>query len=218
MDSSLETTPLKKRDRQKQDREQRILVAARHLFDRKGYAGTAMEDIAGRANLAVGTLYNYFPSKDDLLLAIMRRDSDHVIALAERILAAPPADPVEAIAALADAFIQSIAAEERMLWREVFAASIASYETLGARMFALDARMIEMFGAMIDKLKERRQLAAEIDSPRAAGLLYGICLTWSIAYATQANLTLETMSTEISQSVAMAVRGMLPRATEENPR
>ncbi|HTR61357.1 MAG TPA: TetR/AcrR family transcriptional regulator, partial [Candidatus Binataceae bacterium] len=178
----------------------------------------AMEDIARGANLAVGTLYNYFPSKDDLLLAIIGRDSELVVALAERILAAPPADPVEAIAALADAFIQSIATEERMLWREVFAASIASYETLGARMFALDARMIEMFAAMIEKLKERGQVATDTDSARAASLLYGICLTWSIAYATQANLTLETMSTEISQSVSMAVRGMLPRVKEENPR
>jgi AcrR family transcriptional regulator len=215
MDSSLEPRP-GKRDRQKQDREQRILGAARHLFDRKGYAGTAMEDIARRANLAVGTLYNYFPSKDDLLLAIMRRDSERVVALADRILADPPADPAEAIAALADAFIQSVAAEERMLWREVFAASIAAPDTLGARMFALDARMIEMFAAMIEKLKQRGQLGADTDSARAAGLLYGICLTWSIAYAMQESLTFESMSTEISQSVSMAVRGMLPRAKEEN--
>jgi AcrR family transcriptional regulator len=217
MDSSLEIR-LGKRDRQKQDREQRILAAARHLFDRKGYVGTAMEDIARRAALAVGTLYNYFPSKDDLLLAIMRRDSELVVALAERILAAPPADPVEAIAAVADAFIQSVAAEERMLWREVFAAAIGSPDALGARLFALDVRMIEIFSAMIEKLKERGQLAIETDSARAAGLLYGICLTWSIAYATQANLTLEAMSTEISLSVSMAVRGMLPRAKEENLR
>ena len=218
MDSPLETNPLGKRDRQKRDREQRILGAARHLFDRKGYADTGMEDIARRANLAVGTLYNYFPSKDDLLLAIFRRDSERVIALGERILATPPADAVEAIAALADAFIQSVAAEERMLWREVFAASIASPDALGARMFALDARVIEMFAAMIEKLKERGQLAAGTDSARAAGLLYGICLTWSIAYATQPNLTFEMMSSEISQSVSMAVRGMLPRAKEENLR
>ena len=215
MDSSFEISP-GKRERQKQDREQRILAAARHLFDRKGYAGTAMEDIARRASLAVGTLYNYFPSKDDLLLAIFRRDSELVLALAERILADLPADPIEAIVALADAFMQSVAAEERMLWREVFAASIASPDTLGARMFALDARMLQMFAAMIEQLKERGQLAPETDSARAAGLLYGICLTWSIAYATQNNLTLDTMSAEISQSVSMAVRGMLPRAKEEN--
>ena len=215
MDSSLETG-IGKRDRQKQDREQRILAAARHLFDRKGYAGTAMEDIARRANLAVGTLYNYFPSKDDLLLAIFRRDSERVIALAERILADSPSDPVEAIAALADAFMQSVAAEERMLWREVFVASIASPDTLGARMFALDTRMIEMFAAMIEKLKEQGQLETETDSARAAGLLYGICLNWSLAYATRGDLTFEAMSTEVSQSVSMAVRGMLPRAKEEN--
>ena len=120
MDSFLSSRPWK-RERRKQDREQRILAAARHLFDRKGYGGAAMEDIARRASLAVGTLYNYFPSKDDLLLAIFRRDSERVVALAERILADPPADPSEAIAALADAFMQSVAAEQRALWRDILA-------------------------------------------------------------------------------------------------
>jgi AcrR family transcriptional regulator len=205
-----------KRDRQKLERERRILAAARRLFDRKGYSGTAMEEIAHRAGLAVGTLYNYFPSKDDLLLAIIGRDSERVVALAERIMAAPPADPAEAIAALADALIQSVAPKERMLWRELFAASIAAPATLGARLFALDARMIEIFAQMVDKLKARGAFALDIDGARAAGLFYGICLTWSIAFAMQDNLSFETMRMEVSQSVSMVVRGMLPHAPKEN--
>jgi len=205
---------LPKRERQKQERERRILDSARKLFDRKGYADTAMEDIARWAGLAVGTLYNYFSSKDDLLIAIMRRDSERVAALAEHIVADPPADPVEAIAALADAFIESVAAEERRLWREVFAASIAAPETLGARMFALDARMIELFTAMVEKMKGRGAIAPQTDSSRAAGLFYGICLNWTLAYATQDSLTFGAMRTEISQSISMTVRGMLSRAAE----
>jgi len=214
MDSSLQNVPRPTREHQKQERQRRILDAARRLFDRRGYGDTAMEDIARRAGLAVGTLYNYFSSKDDLLIAIFRRDSERVAALAERIVADPPADPVESIAALADAFIESVMAEERRLWREVFAASIAAPDTLGARLFALDARMIELFTAMVEKLKQRGTLAARTDSSRAASLFYGICFTWTIAYATQDRLTLEAMRTEVSQSISMTVRGMLPRTVE----
>src|SRR6266403_4963773 len=104
MDSSFAAPAIGRRDRQKQDRERRIIAAARRLFEGSGYAGTAMEDVAARAGLAVGTLYNYFSSKDDLLLAIMRRESDEVIAIGDRILADPPSDPVEAIAALAELY------------------------------------------------------------------------------------------------------------------
>lgn len=173
-----------------------------------------MEDIARWAGLAVGTLYNYFPSKDDLLVAIMRRDSERVVAIAERIVADAPADPVEAIVALADAFIETIAPDERLLWREVFAASIAAPATLGARLFALDARMLELFAAMVEKLKARSALAFDTDSSRAAGLFYGVCFTWSLAFVTSDTLTFDAMRAEVSQSIAMAVRGMLPSSWE----
>ena len=75
MDSSFETRGAGLRARQKQERERRILKAAEQLFARKGFAGVAMEDVAARAGLAVGTLYNYFPSKLALLLAILRRET-----------------------------------------------------------------------------------------------------------------------------------------------
>jgi AcrR family transcriptional regulator len=77
------------RDRQKQERERRILKAAKRLFARKGYAGVAMEEVAARAGLAVGTLYNYFPSKLALLLAILRRETESLLARGQKILALP---------------------------------------------------------------------------------------------------------------------------------
>ena len=68
--------PVGRRDRQKQEREHRIVQAAGELFARKGYSDVAMEDVAARAGLAVGTIYNYFPSKSALLLAIVRRETE----------------------------------------------------------------------------------------------------------------------------------------------
>src|SRR5271168_5393136 len=112
MGSALEI-PAGRRERQKQDRERRVLAAARRLFDRKGYATTSMEDVAARAGLAVGTLYNYFPSKEQLLFAISRSDTEHLLKIGERILADPPDDPVEAITALAEVMVNGITAGER---------------------------------------------------------------------------------------------------------
>jgi AcrR family transcriptional regulator len=208
-------TPLGRRERQKQEREQRILDAARWFFNFHGYADTTMEDIARVAKLAVGTLYNYFSSKDDLLISLIRLGTERVTALAERIVADPPADPVESIAALADAFMENVAAEDRRLWREVFAASIAAPDTLGVPLLALDARMIQLFAMMVEKLKQRGAFSPRIDAPRAAGLFYGICLNWMIAYATQGSLTHKEMHTEVSQSISMAVCGMLRRPADD---
>jgi AcrR family transcriptional regulator len=203
--------PAGRRDRQKQERERRILSAARRLFDRDGYVNTSMEQVAARAGLAVGTLYNYFSSKDQLLLAISQVDTEHLLKIGERILADPPDDPVEAIAALTDVMVQGITAGERRLWRELFVASIAAPDGLGARLFALDMRLIAQLTTMLDLLKERGSIDATVDTSRAAGLFYGICLTWTIAFATREDLTIETMRSEISGSVRITIQGILPR-------
>ena len=211
MGSSLSIAP-GRRERQKLEREHKILAAARRLFDRRGYLDTSMEDVARRAGLAVGTLYNYFSSKDQLLIALSQIDTEHLLSIGERILADPPDDPVEAIAALTEVMVQGITAGERRLWRELFVASIAAPDTLGARLFALDTRLIAQLAQMLDRLKARGSIDASVDTSRAAGLFYGICLTWTIAFATRDDLTIETMRAEISKSVRITIHGILPRS------
>src|SRR5260370_5775081 len=133
------------RERQKIERERRILAAARKLFDRRGYVSTSMEDVAARAGLAVGTLYNYFSSKDQLLLALSRIDTEQLLSAGARILVDPPDDPAEAIGALVEIMVQGITAGERRLCRGLFVASIAAPGTLGARLLALDLRGVAQF-------------------------------------------------------------------------
>ncbi len=55
----------------KQETRQRILEAARKLFSEKGFAGTTTRNIAVEASIATGTLFNYFPGKEHLALAII---------------------------------------------------------------------------------------------------------------------------------------------------
>ena len=49
-----------------------ILQAARELFSDRGYAGTRVPAIAAHAQVAAGTLYHYFPSKEALANALYR--------------------------------------------------------------------------------------------------------------------------------------------------
>ena len=51
-------------------RRQQIMTAAMNVFARLGYAGATIANVAAEAGVAVGTIYNYFPSKRELLEAI----------------------------------------------------------------------------------------------------------------------------------------------------
>lgn len=63
------TIPAGTRERQKADRRERILAAALELMNERGYAATTFDLIADRAGVSRGTVFNYFPYKEALLLA-----------------------------------------------------------------------------------------------------------------------------------------------------
>jgi AcrR family transcriptional regulator len=60
-----------------EERKQQILDAAEKVFTRKGLDEARMDDIAEGTGLSKGTLYLYFKSKDDLIIAILERIFQH---------------------------------------------------------------------------------------------------------------------------------------------
>ena len=78
--TSLIETVRKGRQRRKAARPQELLDAALTLFVDKGLAATRMEDVAQLAGVSKGTLYLYYPSKDDLFKAVVRAYLTQVIA------------------------------------------------------------------------------------------------------------------------------------------
>ena len=60
------------RQRRKDARPQELLDAALELFVEKGFAATRSEEVAARAGVAKGTLYRYYPSKNELFMAMVR--------------------------------------------------------------------------------------------------------------------------------------------------
>jgi AcrR family transcriptional regulator len=72
------TLPL--RQRRKEARPQELLDAALALFVEKGFVATRSEEVAARAGVSKGTLYLYYPSKEELLKAVIRHQLSSEIA------------------------------------------------------------------------------------------------------------------------------------------
>ena len=70
MTSSPRKSPSQERSRHTVER---ILDAATRVFHERGYAGATTNDIADEAGLSIGSLYQYFPNKDALLVALTQR-------------------------------------------------------------------------------------------------------------------------------------------------
>jgi AcrR family transcriptional regulator len=63
-----------RRDRRIQKKREAILAAATRVFAQEGFASATTKDIADAADMGESTLYDYFVSKRDILLAIMRQN------------------------------------------------------------------------------------------------------------------------------------------------
>src|ERR1700735_4139765 len=58
-----------RRSRRSAETRERLFVAAVQLFAEKGFAETTVEDITNAADVGKGTFFNYFPSKEHILIA-----------------------------------------------------------------------------------------------------------------------------------------------------
>ena len=88
------------REKQKADRERRILRAAVTQFRADGYHSVRIEDIADMAEVSVGTVYNYYRTKGDILIAVVAMEVEEVLASGARVVADPPKGVCEALLAL----------------------------------------------------------------------------------------------------------------------
>ena len=67
----MEDRALPRREREKRIQRQEMLAAALDLFSKRGYPNVSMQEIAEKAEFAVGTLYKFFRSKEDLYKALI---------------------------------------------------------------------------------------------------------------------------------------------------
>jgi AcrR family transcriptional regulator len=66
------------------EKRQLIFTAAREVINERGYDAAKMDDIAARAGVGKGTLYNFFASKEDLFLALVLDHFERVRDMVDR--------------------------------------------------------------------------------------------------------------------------------------
>ena len=89
----------------------RILEGAERAFAASGFRGTSVPQIAAEAGVSVGLIYRYFPSKDELFLAVCQATTETELnQLAGAV--GQIADPEERIQTVIGVFVQSLVEKE----------------------------------------------------------------------------------------------------------
>ncbi len=101
-------TPSVSRQRRKETRPQELLDAALQLFVEKGFAATRSEEVARRAGVSKGTLYLYYPSKEELFKAVVRQSMSTLIAEGIELADAYEGSSSDLLATLMDIWWQKV--------------------------------------------------------------------------------------------------------------
>ena len=111
-------------------RHDRIIDAATRLFREQGYETVKIEAIAAAAEVAIGTIYNYYRNKGDLLVAIVSLEVEEVLRQGEEVIANPPASAEAAVDALVGGYVEhSLHYLSKEMWRQAMAISTTQPES-----------------------------------------------------------------------------------------
>jgi AcrR family transcriptional regulator len=75
-----------RKEREKLQRSQDILEAARRVFESKGFLNTTLQDVAKEAEISVGLIYRYFQSKEDMFASLALKGAEQFDTDLESIL------------------------------------------------------------------------------------------------------------------------------------
>lgn len=121
-----------------------ILDAALEVFSAKGYPGTTMQSVADAAGVTKPVVYDCFANRDELLLALLAREEQHLVV---SIVAALPANPSvgtpeEHVLEGLTAFLTAVAKQPQS-WRIVFGAQYGAAPVVAERVRAARAFLVE---------------------------------------------------------------------------
>ncbi len=196
------------RARQKALRHERILDAALQLFREAGYDAVRTEDIAAAADVSVGTLYNYFENKGDLLLALVTLEVEEVLEQGGAVVTSPPADIAEALNWLIGGYYDhSNVYLTKELWRTAMALTIQAAETpFSARYTALDQSLTQQVCALLVELQRLGRARADVDARTLGQVVFNNLNQMFIEFVKVEEMSIETLKAAVARQNAELAR------------
>jgi AcrR family transcriptional regulator len=210
----LKSTPPPKgrRASQKEAARKRIVNAALDLFQSKGFESTTTRQIARRARLAEGTIFNYFETKEDIALYFMELEVDHAIAAVRGNVRLRKAPLEEKLFALVEAQLEFLEPYQAFIGA-AFVHALRPTSKLGFSVQALDLR--NRYLAFVQELVDEsagvpKGTTIAWVAPIAFWIFYlGVLLYWLNDASAGKQNTLALLDRSLKFGVALLRKGSL---------
>ncbi|MGF7149227.1 AcrR family transcriptional regulator [Sphingomonas zeicaulis] len=165
-----------RREARRQGRHDAIVAVASRSFLEKGYAGTSMSAVAAEVGGSKATLWNYFPSKEDLFSAVIDRAASDFRARLSALLE-PGGDLETSLRSFAASFLEKVTSPQAIALHRLVVGEVLRFPEVGRIFFERAPRKMQaLLAAFLENAMDRGLLLRD-DPLLAARTLVGLCMT-----------------------------------------
>jgi TetR/AcrR family transcriptional regulator, mexJK operon transcriptional repressor len=196
------------------DRRQAILDVAFRTFLEKGYAESSMAEIAARLGGSKTTLYHYFPSKDDLFLAVAEAESQRTTQRLNAFVE-PQGDARAVLTAFGEHFVATVCEGDKIAYFRMIVAEAVRFPQVGRIFYqACIDRAFDHASAFIGRMMADGRLRPG-DARTAAITLLDLCtgnqqMKWLLGISEAVVDTAVARHVAASVDAFMAIYGRKP--------
>ncbi len=202
------------REKKKKMIREKILSVSKELFLTAGYDQTTTSKIASKAEVAEGTLYNYFRSKSEIFISIFGEafsveniktsDYDETLTLAQN------------IAAFMDEYLWVSAYKDKAFIKELFKTLLndnVDGEKMATCLFGIDRGFVDIFKTYLDTMKEAGYVNENADIFRTSELIYSVIMLNTFKLVMEPEFEFENCKDCVDDQVEYICSNMLTKGT-----
>jgi AcrR family transcriptional regulator len=170
-----------KRELNKKERRQRILEISDEMFSSKGYEKTSISSIAKKAGLGVGTVYNYFDSKDDIFTVVYGQKFGVDYEVDVESIVIDQLSPLKPIFDYIERTEKILKKVPIWLFQELIRIGTKNKKLMKALM-SFDFKMIEDLEKIIIKIRNQGYIKNQVKPSILAEMLYSVYMYELLLY------------------------------------
>jgi len=190
------------RDKQREETRRRIYLAALDIFRRDGVAQCRIEDIATKAEVSRGAFYFHFPTKDDVLVELLRESQAPLIA---KLVELPKNASLEVTLDTLSQGLAKFWENDSKILPDVASVALKTPSVVNDRE---GVQVREVLGKLFVQAAERKQLSDVLPAEVLADFYLSNTLAAMMAWCANPMLPLETVLKGVSTLFLTGARGL----------
>lgn len=196
------------REKKKEDRKLRIQNAAIKFFGSIGYEATTIGKIASEAELGVGTFYNYYKSKEELLISIIADRAGNFTSNFEYVIKNRTNDIFNTISLLIDIYFKSFSIYNKLIWREFIANIFSKQPNMIGDILNIDSMFVNKLEELLIHFKSDGLINREVDELNSAKSIYKIMMFNILIYIADENITFKNIRESLDCEIKIVTTGL----------